>query len=203
MNLTRLSPFLSIFCLCAGKAWERGYTCSTFPLIYYVYILVLVSILMLIGCNALSIITAPPAPSNVMVAHVSGTTIRVSWQPLSLVEARGHITYRVMVTPTTGSRRRRQATQGERVCTLLSPCEVPANESSAIVVGLDRDTSYSVTVMAVNSDDEAGPTSVPIAATIPSRVKHFRVLDVAYRCMQVIKVDPLYSRQFLDSALIK
>ena len=117
--------------------------------------------------------TAPPAPSNVMVAHVSDTTIRVSWQPLSLVEARGHITYRVMVTPTTGSRRKRQATQGGRVCTLSSPCEVPANESSVIVAGLDRDTSYSVTVMAVNSEDEAGPTSLPITATIPGRVKHF------------------------------
>ena len=102
-----------------------------------------------------------------MVTGVSDTMIRVGWQPLSLVEARGHITYRVMVTPTTGSRRRRHATQGERVCTLLSPCEVPANESSVIVVGLDRDTSYSVTVMAVNSEDEAGPTS----ATISSRVK--------------------------------
>ena len=72
--------------------------------------------------------------------------------------------YHVMITPITGSRKRRQTTQGERVCTLSSPCEVPANESSVIVVGLDRDTSYSVTVMAVNSEDEAGPTSVPISA---------------------------------------
>ena len=48
------------------------------------------------------------------------------------------------------------------MCTLLSPCEVPAKESSVIVGGLDRDTSYSVTVMAVNSEGEAGPTSVPI-----------------------------------------
>ena len=125
------------------------------------------------GCTVLSLTTAPPLLSGVMVTHVSDTTIRVSWQPLSLVEARGHITYRVMVTPTTGSRRRRQATQGERVCTLLSPCEVPANESSAIVVGLDCDASYSVTVMAVNSEGEDGPTSVPITATIPGRVKQF------------------------------
>ena len=131
------------------------------------YILFLVSIVMLIGCNAPSLTTAPPAPSNVMVAHISDTTLKVSWQPLSLVEAQGHIMYHVMVTPTTDSRRRRQATQGESVCTLLSPCEVPANQSTVIVVGLDRDTSYSVTVMAVNSEDEAGPTS----ATIPSRVK--------------------------------
>ena len=94
------------------------------------------------------------------VTRINDTTIRVSWRPLSLVEARGHITYNVMVTPTTGSRRRRQATQGERMCTLSSPCEVPANESSVIVGGLDRDTSYSVTVMAVNSEGEGGPTSV-------------------------------------------
>ena len=131
-------------------------------------------------CTALSLTTAPLAPSNVMVTRVSGTTVRVSWQSLSLVEAKGHITYRVMVTPTTGSKRRRQATQEERVCTLLSPCEVPANESSVIVVGLDRDTSYSVTVMAVNSEDEAGPTSVPITATIPGRVKQFFLEYILY-----------------------
>ena len=125
------------------------------------------------GCTSLSLTTAPLAPSNVMVTHVSGTIIRVSWQPLSLVEARGHITYHVMVTSTTGSRRRRQASHGERVCTLLSPCEVSANESSVIVAGLVQDTSYSVTVMAVNSEGVAGPTSVPITATIPGRVKQF------------------------------
>ena len=76
-----------------------------------------------------------------------------------------------MVTPITGSRRRRQATQDGRVCILPSPCEVPANESSVIVGGLVQDTSYSVTVMAVNSEDEAGPTSLPI--TVSGTVKHF------------------------------
>ena len=119
----------------------------------------------LIGYNALSLTTAPPTPSNVMVTHISDTVIRVSWQPLSLLEAQGRIMYNVMVTPTIGSRRRRQAAQGERVCTLSSPCEVPANESSVIVGGLDRDTSYSVTVMAVNSEGEAGPTSTPISVS--------------------------------------
>ena len=86
--------------------------------------------------------------------------------------------YHVMVTLTTGSRRRRQPTQEERMCTLSSPCEVPANVSSVIVGGLDRDTSYSVTVNAVNSEGETGPTSIPITATIPSRVKHCLVVDV-------------------------
>ena len=50
------------------------------------------------------------------------------------------------------------------MCTVGRECEVPANRSSVIVVGLDRDTSYSVTVMALNSEGEAGPTSVPISA---------------------------------------
>ena len=108
----------------------------------------------------------PPAPSSVSVTHVSETVIRVMWQPLSLVEARGHIRYRVMVTPTTASKRKRQATQRERMCTLMSsPCKVPANESSVLVGGLDRDTSYSVTVMAVNSENEVGSTSAPVIAT--------------------------------------
>ena len=107
----------------------------------------------------------PPAPSGVNVTHVSDTVIRVMWQPLSPVEAQGHIRYRVMVTSTTASKRKRQATQGERMCTLMSPCEVPANESSVLVGGLDRDISYSVTVMAVNSENEDGPTSLPVIAT--------------------------------------
>ena len=107
----------------------------------------------------------PPAPSGVTVTHISETVIRVMWQRLSLVEAQGHIRYRVMVTPTTASKRKRQATQGERMCTLMSPCEVPANESSVLVSGLDRDTSYSVTVMAVNSENEDGPTSLPMIVT--------------------------------------
>ena len=127
------------------------------------------------------LIIAPPAPSGISVTRLNDTTIRVSWRPLSLVEAQGHIMYRVIVTPTTGSRRRRQATQGERVCTLSSSCEVPANESSVIVGGLDRDTSYSVTVMAVNSEGEDGPTSVPISAprttSTPTVLGTFRVLS--------------------------
>ena len=116
--------------------------------------------------------------------RINDTAIRVSWQRLSLVEARGHITYRVRVAPTTGSRRRRQATQGESVCTLPSPCEVSANESSVIVGGLDRDTSYSVTVMAVNSENEDGETSVPV--TIPPGIYFYHRLELisacAYKC---------------------
>ena len=46
------------------------------------------------------------------------------------------------------------------MCTLSSPCEVPANDSNVIVGELDQSTSYSVTVNAVNSEGEAGPTFV-------------------------------------------
>jgi len=112
---------------------------------------------------------APPAPRNVTITRVSDTEIRVTWQPLSLVEAQGHVRYNVMVTATTASKRKRQVTQGERMCMLMSPCEVPANESSVLVGGLDRDTSYSVTVMAVNSENEVGSTSAPVIATAPSQ----------------------------------
>ena len=94
------------------------------------------------------------------------------WQPLSLVEALGHIRYRVMVTTTTTSKRKRQATQGERMCTLMSPCEVPANESSVLVSGLDRDTSYSVIIVAVNGENEVGSTSAPVIATRKKKQDH-------------------------------
>ena len=88
------------------------------------------------------------------------------------------------------------------MCTLSSPCEVPANESSVIVGELDQDTTYTVTVMAVNSEGEDGPTSIPVTASIPSRVKHFVGVDVDYSCMQAITVDPLYSSYFVDNTLI-
>ena len=114
----------------------------------------------------------PPAPSGVSVTRISDTVIRVMWQPLSLVEARGHIRYRVMVTSTTSSKRKRQSTQGERMCTLMSPCEVPANESSVLVGGLDRDTSYSVIVVAVNGENEVGSTSAPVIATRKKKQDH-------------------------------
>ena len=107
----------------------------------------------------------PPTPSGVTATRISDTVIRVMWQPLSFVEARGHIRYRVMVTSTTANIRKRQFTLGERMCTLMSPCEVPANDSSVLVGGLDQDTSYSVTVMAVNSENEVGSTSAPVIAT--------------------------------------
>jgi len=58
------------------------------------------------------------------------------------------------------------------MCTLMSPCEVPGNESSVLVGGLDRDTSYSVTVMAVNSENESGPTSLPVIATSKLKQDH-------------------------------
>ena len=77
-----------------------------------------------------------------------------------------------MVTSTTASKRKRQTTPGVRICTLVSPCKVPANESSVLVGGLDPDASYSVTVDAINSEDEAGPTSAPvIAVTQASKMK--------------------------------
>jgi len=47
----------------------------------------------------------------------------------------------------------------------MSSCEVPANDSSVLVGGLDQDTSYSVTVMAVNSENEVGSTSASVIAT--------------------------------------
>ena len=69
------------------------------------------------------------------------------------------------------------------MCTLSSPCEVPANESSVIVGGLERDTNYSVTVNAVNSEGETGPTSPPIAVTIRSKIT-FLVRYVVCKSLQ-------------------
>ena len=99
------------------------------------------------------------------------------WQPLSLVEARGHVRYRVMVISTTASNRKRQTTPGVRICTLMSQCEVPANESSVLVGGLDPDASYSATVDAINSDGVTGPTSAPMIVTPASKMKQDHYSD--------------------------
>ena len=51
------------------------------------------------------------------------------------------------------------------------------------------------TITAVNSEGEAGPTSMPISATIPGRVKQF------FFKHNKITVGLLYSRWFLDITL--
>ena len=79
----------------------------------------------------------------------------VSWTPLTLVEARSLIQfYRVFYSPGGSSRKR----QSETIC-FQSPCDVPGTENSVLVMGLDSTISYSVSVAAVNGQDQQGELS--------------------------------------------
>ena len=87
----------------------------------------------------------------ILVRSDDGTSIDVSWTPLTLREARGFITGYV-VSYSTGSGRRRQDEE-----------ETLDDASSATITGLDPGTDYSVTV-AGRTSAGVGPASEPMHA---------------------------------------
>ena len=90
-------------------------------------------------------------PGNVMVRRDSedNTVLLVSWEPLTIVEARGFITYEVMATPSSGSRKRQQQQA------LMT--SVPYNMSMARLEGAAPGVSYAVQVTPRTSSQESGP----------------------------------------------
>ena len=90
----------------------------------------------------------------------SGDSLTLSWQQPDPVLARGTITgYRVDFTEAVvgeAGRRRRQAGDCQNgTCAVVAGesqgcCEVPADETSVTIVGLDPDKAYNVSVSAIN-----------------------------------------------------
>ena len=69
----------------------------------------------------------------------SGTSVIISWEPLTLFEARGFPTYAVTLVPSTSDDRvTRQSSDGV--------IRVTTNESNIVVGGLDPKVEYDVTV---------------------------------------------------------
>ena len=89
-------------------------------------------------------------PGNVMVRRDSedNTVLLVSWQPLTIVEARGFITYEVVATPSSGSRKRQQQ---------ILRASVPYNMGVARLEGAAPEVSYAVQVTPRTSSQESGP----------------------------------------------
>ena len=87
---------------------------------------------------------------NVMAYHdpVDVTVLVVSWEPLTIVEARGFIIYEVVATPSSGSRKRQQQTLR---------ASVPYNTSVARLKGAEPSVSYGVVVKIFTRSGEAGP----------------------------------------------
>ena len=100
-------------------------------------------------------VETPPTRSS------SGDSLTLSWQQPDPVLARGTVTgYRVDFTEAVvgeAGRRRRQAGDCQNgTCAVVAGesqgcCEVPADETSVTIVGLDPDKAYNVSVSAINS----------------------------------------------------
>ena len=77
-------------------------------------------------------------PENIKIKR-SGASVSVSWEPLTLFEARGFPTYTVTLVPSTSDDRvARQSSDGV--------IRVTTNESNIVVGGLDPKMEYDVTV---------------------------------------------------------
>ena len=83
-------------------------------------------------------LTPLKAPENVVFER-SGTSVSVSWELLTLFEARGFPTYTITLVPSTSDDRvTRQSSDGV--------IRVTTNESNIVVGGLDPKMEYDVTV---------------------------------------------------------
>ena len=83
-------------------------------------------------------LTPLKAPENIVFER-SGTSVSVSWELLTLFEARGFPTYTITLVPSTGDDRvTRQSSDGV--------IRVTTNESNIVVGGLDTKMKYDVTV---------------------------------------------------------
>ena len=124
---------------------------------------------------------APPPPTDVgIVRSNDGTQMTVSWNPLTVLEARSLVRfYGVFYTPGGSSRKR----QSETIC-IQSPCDVPGTESSVLIIGLNSGTNYTVIVATINGRGEQGIFS-PIQIVKGDKL-HTHVHGIAskevYRC---------------------
>ena len=89
------------------------------------------------------------SPENVMYER-SGTTISVSWDPLSLSEARGFPIYTVTLTPfSLVSNRATRQSNDEGIIS------VKTNETDVVIENLDPNVEYSLAVVVGTSSGEA------------------------------------------------
>ena len=109
---------------------------------------------------SLSLSPAPPVVQGVIATRINNTAIRVSWEPLTLVNAKGFIkNYTIILTPV--SSRKRQASP--RMMT------VPANQSSVLFTGLQSNTAYRISVHATTGGGQGESNStIPTIPPVPT-----------------------------------
>ena len=98
-------------------------------------------------------------PENVTFERTDDDTITVTWEPLSLFEARGFPVYTVTLTPVFSRRRRQTSVDGVIM--------IKTNQTNAVIKGLDPDVHYALTVTVGTSSGEAvTPASMTCIHTI-------------------------------------
>ena len=90
------------------------------------------------------------APSNVNGDRIDGTRMRVSWDPLTLEQARGFITHYTVLYQSS---------------TLMEVVTVPGNETTVVIGGLDVTQSYSISVSAGTSVGNGEPSPAQTVAS--------------------------------------
>ena len=107
---------------------------------------------------------APPPVQNVNITRLNDTTLHVTWDPISPINARGFLTtYTISVTQV------KSTYKGQSFVT------VPASQTSGTVGGLDALQHYNVRVAASTSGGLSGDFSEPIsvpALRTPSTYTH-------------------------------
>ena len=85
--------------------------------------------------------------------------ITVSWEPVTLEQARGFFLYRVVLTPATSNKLQ-----------ALIIKHVPRNQTSVVIGNLDSGVEYAVSVGVVNEEniDITGPTRKPLVVAPPT-----------------------------------
>ena len=85
--------------------------------------------------------------------------ITVSWELVTLEQARGFFLYRVVLTPATSNKRQAPIIR-----------DVPRSQTSVVIGNLDSGVEYAVSVGVVNEEnmDLAGPTREPLAVAPPT-----------------------------------
>ena len=109
---------------------------------------------------SLSLSPAPPIVQGVTATRINNTAIRVSWIPLTLVNANGFINnYTITLTPV--SNRKRQAAAITKI--------VPATQSNVVFADLQSNIAYSISVHA-STGGGAGQAndSIPIIPPVPT-----------------------------------
>ena len=98
------------------------------------------------------------APIFIANRSENGTVV-ISWQPVTLEQARGFFLYRVTLTPAVGNKQQAMITR-----------DVPRTQTSVAVSILDPSVEYAVSVgvVNVNNTDLIGPTHPPLIVAPPT-----------------------------------